>query len=78
MPAEATSIAVTLVDVSTSEPSVITPGLFPGLRVPLTVTVPGAVPLPASHAAAATERFDPTASEPLSTSPPAFTVVVPV
>ena len=47
-------------------------------QLPLTVTMPGAVPVPPSQAAAATERFDPTASEPLRTSPPTFTVVAPV
>ena len=76
MPAEAISITVLLVGVSTSEPSVITPGLAPGVRVPLTVTGPLIVPVPISQADAATERL-PEPSTPLTLRVPAETVVSP-
>ena len=54
----------------------ITPGLEPGEKVPLTVTGPLTVPVPISQAEAATER-PPEPSEPLTLSLPADTVVAP-
>ena len=74
--APSTSMMVVLVLVSTSDPSVITPGLEPGEKVPLTVTGPLTVPVPISQAEAATER-PPEPSEPLTLSLPADTVVAP-
>ena len=70
------SMSVVLVDCRSSDFTASSPGLLPGLSVPCTTTGPPIVPVPASHAAAATDSV-PEPSTPLTVSFPADTVVGP-